>query len=58
MGFFDIFRISQIKNEKTQLELKVSQLQKKLGTIFPTPVKWSPIYDAFYIQIYLSTSIK
>lgn len=33
MGFFDIFRISQIKNEKTQLELKVSQLQKKLSDL-------------------------
>lgn len=33
MGFFDIFRISQIKNEKSQLELKVSQLQKKLSDL-------------------------
>lgn len=33
MGFFDIFRISQIKNEKLQLEQEVSQLQKKLSDL-------------------------
>ena len=33
MSFFDIFRISQIKNEKARLEEEVAQLQKRISDL-------------------------